>query len=138
MQKKTKASFIKGFDFAWQGIIWNFWNERNMRFHLIASVIALIFGLFFKISVTEWLILTIFFALIPALELVNSAVEATCDVLRDRLRLDYAATKLPRDLAAGAVLWAAIFAAIAGLIIFLPKITAFFTVSFIKSGIAFL
>ena len=75
-----------------------------------------------QLTLNEWLILLVFFALIPSLELVNSAVEDTCNCLRDNLQLDYQATKLPRDLAAGAVLWASVFTALAGAIIFLPKI----------------
>ena len=123
MQKKKKQTgFWKGFDFAWQGIVWNIWNERNMRIHLIILLVMTLMGVVFKIGLYEWLILLVFFALIPALELVNSAIESTCDILRDELKLDYKATKWPRDLAAGAVFWAAIGSILAGLMIFLPRI----------------
>lgn len=126
MQKKKKATFVKGFDFAWQGILWNALNERNMRIHLFISILVLIFGVFFHLPLIEWLFLIFFIALIPALELVNSAIESTCDVLRDELKLSYGATKLPRDLAAGAVLWATIFALFTGLVIFVPQFLSFF------------
>lgn len=125
MQKKKQGKFLKGFTFAWAGIIDNIWSERNMRIHVIAAGVVTLLGLLLGISGTEWLVLLIFFALIPALELVNSAVESTCDVVRDELHLSYGATKKPRDYAAGAVLWAAIFAAVAGIIIFVPKIVRF-------------
>ena len=54
-----------------------------------------------------------------ALEMVNTAVEAVVDlVTKERRPL----AKLAKDAAAGAVLIAAIMAAIAGMIIFIPKL----------------
>ena len=54
-----------------------------------------------------------------ALEMVNTAVEAVVDlVTKERKPL----AKLAKDAAAGAVLIAAIMAAIAGMIIFIPKL----------------
>ncbi len=120
--KTKKHTFFASVSFAWRGIIHNFNHERHMRFHLYATLLATIFGLYFRLSLTEWLILFIFFALIPALELFNTAIEEICNTVRDQLKLDYQATKFPRDLAAGAVFWASIFAFMAGLLIFLPKI----------------
>lgn len=61
----------------------------------------------------------ILFGLVMALELVNTAVESVVDlVTKERQPL----AKIAKDTAAGAVLIAAIMAAIAGLIIFVPKL----------------
>ena len=125
--KTKKHSFFTSFIFAWRGILHNLFTERNMKFHFAALFLAGFMGIFFRIKLNEWLILLVFFALIPTLELYNSALEKTCNVIRDQLHLDYPATKLPRDLAAGAVLWSSIFAFITGLIIFLPKIVSLIT-----------
>ena len=129
--KTKKHSFFTSFVFAWRGIIHNLLTERNMKFHFTILILATLLGLFFQIKTLEWLILIIFFALIPTFELFNSALEEICNLVRDQLHLDYPATKLPRDLAAGAVLWSSIFAFIAGLLIFLPKIILFFKFYFI-------
>lgn len=120
--KTKKHGFFTSFIFAWRGILWNLLNERNMKFHFGAMVLASLAGLYFNISQGEWLVLFVFFALIPTCELINSAVEETCNALRDHMHLNYQATKLPRDLAAGAVLWSSFFAVLTGLAIFLPKI----------------
>ena len=53
-----------------------------------------------------------------ALELVNTAVEAVVDMVTEAF---HPLAKIAKDTAAGAVLIAAIMAAIAGLIIFVPK-----------------
>lgn len=129
--KTKKHSFFTSFIFAWRGITHNLFTERNMKFHFAALIIATLLGLFFQIKAFEWLILIVFFALIPTFELFNSALEETCNIIRDQLHLNYSATKLPRDLAAGAVLWSSIFAFIAGVIIFLPKIVLFLSHYFI-------
>ena len=127
MSTKTTTSFAKSVQVALDGVWWNIRHERNMRWHVLALVIITVAGFYFRISAGEWLALVVFFALIPALELLNSAIELTCDVVRDQLELDYAITRWPRDLAAGAVLWASGGAVAAGLIIFLPKIVALLT-----------
>ena len=58
------------------------------------------------------------FGLIMSLELVNTAVESVVDLVTEERR---PLAKLAKDAAAGAVLIASIMAAVAGLIIFLPK-----------------
>ncbi len=126
LMKTKKHGFFTSFIFAWRGIVWNLLNERNMKFHFAAMIIASLMAIYFQISTSEWLALIIFFALIPTAELINSAVEETCNTLRDSLHLGYQATKLPRDLAAGAVLWSSIFAGLTGICIFLPRIINLF------------
>ena len=54
-----------------------------------------------------------------ALEMVNTAVEAVVDLVTEERK---PLAKFAKDAAAGAVLIAAIMAAIAGMIIFIPKL----------------
>ena len=78
-------------------------------------------GVLFHISVTEWCICLVLFGLILSLELVNTAIEAVVDlVTEDKKPL----AKLAKDTAAGAVLIAAVMAAMAGLLIFVPKLVS--------------
>ena len=72
-----------------------------------------------KISAIEWCICMVLFGLVMALEHVNTAVEAVVDMVTEEY---HPLAKVAKDTAAGAVLIAAIMAAIAGCIIFLPKI----------------
>ena len=67
----------------------------------------------------EWCICMVLFGLVMALEHVNTAVEAVVDMVTEEY---HPLAKVAKDTAAGAVLIAAIMAAIAGGIIFLPKI----------------
>ena len=75
-------------------------------------------GIILKLSQVEWCICLGLFGLVMALELVNTAVESVVDLVTSEYK---PLAKIAKDTAAGAVLIAAIMAAIAGLIIFVPK-----------------
>lgn len=91
-----------------------------MRIHGIVSVIVVMLGIVFQIENEQWALLLVAIGLVWMAELLNTAVEVICDIVRDELKLDYKATKHPRDLAAAAVLVAAIVAGLIGVIVFLP------------------
>lgn len=117
-------SLIRSFQYAFEGIIAGLKTERNMMIHYSALGLVVVFGITLNISVTEWCVCLILCALVISLEMVNTAVEAVVDlVTRDQKRR----AKLAKDTAAGAVLIAAITAAVIGGIIFIPKIAALFT-----------
>ncbi len=123
MDKKRNlknGSFWKSFKCALRGIF-SCDKERNLKIHLIFFMLVLFFGVFFSISVFEWLIIFAVSGLVMALELVNTSIEEVCDRLRDDLGMSYEATAKARDVAAGAVLIAAFFAACCGLVIFVPR-----------------
>ena len=82
-----------------------------------------VFGIWLQISKTEWMICFILFGLILALELVNTAIEATVDLCTEERR---PLAKKAKDAAAGAVLIAAVFAAIIGVMIFIPRLLGVF------------
>lgn len=122
MKKNKKDPLAKSFGYAFQGIFTCIKKERNMKIHLAVAILVVIFGTVLKLSVTEWCICLALFGMVMSLELVNTAVEAVVDlVTKERHPL----AKIAKDTAAGAVLIAAIMAAITGLIIFVPKILAF-------------
>ena len=87
------------------------------------AVLVVAFGFILRISITEWCICLVLFGLIMALELVNTAIEAVVDLVTQEYR---PLAKAAKDTAAGAVLIASIMAAITGLIIFIPRLLAFF------------
>lgn len=120
---KQKNNLLRSFINAFRGIGLLFAKERNAQIHLLALVLVSILGVVLHISMNEWLILLLLFALIISLEAVNSALERQCDLIQpeqDPFVRDI------KDLAAGAVLWSAIIAVIAGGIIFVPKIITYF------------
>ena len=93
-----------------------------MKIHCGFSVLVVIAGIILKLSITEWCICLTLFGLVMALELVNTSVEAVVDLVTEERK---PLAKIAKDTAAGAVLIAAIMAAIIGCIIFIPKLLQF-------------
>ena len=93
-----------------------------MTIHCGLSVLVVIAGIILKLSVMEWCICLTLFGLVMALELVNTSIEAVVDLVTEERK---PLAKIAKDTAAGAVLIAAIMAAIIGCIIFVPKGLAF-------------
>ena len=114
-----KDPLYKSFGYAFQGIFNTIRTERNIKIHCATAILVTIFGIWLQISKTEWMICFILFGLILALELVNTAVEATVDLFTEERK---PLAKKAKDAAAGAVLIAAIFAAVIGILIFIPKL----------------
>lgn len=92
---------------------------RNIKVHYTALLVAVLGGLYFGISKLEFLAILLISAQVISLEMVNTAIERTVDLVTSDYHV-YA--KIAKDVAAGAVLIASIIAVIIGGVIFLPYI----------------
>jgi diacylglycerol kinase len=121
---KQTFSFIgrlSSFRHALNGFLILLREEHNARIHLVAAMVVIAAGFYFHISALEWIAVLLCVALVLALELVNSAIEALSDyATTDKHEL----IKKFKDLAAGAVLIASIIALVVGMIVFVPKVFA--------------
>ena len=116
--KEDETKLIFSFKYAFEGIITTIKEERNMFIHFLIAIIVVITGVYVRLSLNEWFICLLLFALVFSLELINTAIENTVDLVATKKNKK---AKIAKDAAAGAVLIAAIFASIIGIIIFLPK-----------------
>ena len=107
-------SFLKGFGYAFSGIIHCIKNERNMRIHTVAALYVLIFARFFAFSRTEYAVLLLTIGGVLAAEAINTAVENLADRLTKQ---NDPLIKAAKDAAAGAVLILAVFSV--GIAVFL-------------------
>ncbi len=113
----------RSFVYAWRGIQYLFRGEHNARIHLCVAAAVLVAGILFRITATEWAVISLAIGLVLALEAVNSAVEA----LADHVSPDYAPlVGRAKDVAAGAVLLGVFGAVGAGIAIFAPKLFSLF------------
>ncbi len=112
------GGFLKGFVYAWRGIV-AVAAGRNFRVMLGAAVVVIVLGCFLNISLMEWCLVTLAMGLVLSLELFNTAGEKLIDILSPDHDPRYGMVK---DVLAGAVLVAAIAAAIVGALVFLPKL----------------
>ena len=112
-------ALIKSFKHAFFGILTSFVIGRNIKVHYTALLVAVLGGLYFGISKLEFLAILLISAQVISLEMVNTAIERTVDLVTS----DYDVyAKIAKDVAAGAVLIASIIAVIIGGVIFLPYI----------------
>lgn len=118
-----KGTLADSFRCAWAGILACVRRERNMKIHLGAALAVTAAGWFFHISKTEWLVCLVLFALVMGAEVMNTAVEAVVDLVSPS---PHPLAKLAKDAATGAVLVCAIFAAVAGCVIFGPRVWTLF------------
>ena len=116
-EEHSVRAVLKSFRPAIRGILISSSIGRNIKVHYIAAVAAIIGGLYFDITKMEFLILLVVIMQVICLEMVNTAIEKTVDLVTDDYHI-YA--KIAKDVAAGAVLMAAIFSVIIGGIIFFP------------------
>jgi diacylglycerol kinase len=90
-----------------------------MKIHIFIALCVLFCSWLFQIEKMEFLIVLGASCLVLCLEIVNTAIEKMVDILSPEYHKSYGEVK---DLAAGAVLLAAIFAFVVGMVIFFPKI----------------
>lgn len=118
-QKFSWRARLKSFIYAFEGLKCFFRYEHNARIHSFAAVAVLIVSAILKISKLEFIAVLTSIALVIMAEMFNTAIEKTMDHLSPAI---HPAVKAIKDMAAAAVLVAAIVAVIIGLIIFIPRI----------------
>ncbi len=112
---------VRSFGWAFAGVWSMLRHQRNAQIHTLITLVVLVFAIVLRVSANEWVALVLAIALVLALEALNTALEAVVDLASPQF---HPLAKQAKDTAAGAVLIAAIGAAIAGCIIFLPKLWA--------------
>lgn len=124
VQSKSEwAKFIAGFGYAFSGLWYTLRTQRNMRVHLTIALLALLVGLFLRISPVEFAIIFLAIVAVFTAEMFNTVLELCVDLASP----EYSPlAKAAKDVAAGAVLFSAIISVIIGLLIFLPHIIALF------------
>jgi diacylglycerol kinase len=116
-------NLIKRFGFAWNGLKIVASGQQNFRIHILAAMAAMGAGFILRLTSTEWCLIIVAIFLVMAMESMNTAVEKMVDFISPGYHEQAGQVK---DIAAAAVLLAAIGAAVTGMIIFLPKIIQLF------------
>lgn len=108
---------MKKFHVAFKGLVFFFKNELNAKIHTAISLLVILAGFYFNLSLYDWGLVTISIALVFTAEIINTAIEKTMDLTHPEKDPRVAIIK---DVAAGAVLFASIMSAIIGLLVFIP------------------
>jgi diacylglycerol kinase len=114
---------IRSFGYAFKGVAYATTSQLNFRIHLVATVLATIAGFLLHISPGEWQWVMLCVTIVLVTEIFNTMIETLVDLVSPGFNEKAGRVK---DMAAGAVVIAATFALVTGLIIFLPKILLLF------------
>ncbi len=117
------TAVLRSFGPAFAGLRWALRTQRNLRVHAGATVVVLALGFWLEISPFEWLAVLLAAGIVWVAELLNTSIE----VLADRVSLDREEPiRRVKDVAAAAVLMAAVSAAAVGAAVFTPRIARLF------------
>jgi diacylglycerol kinase (ATP) len=112
---RDRKSVLRSFNYAWEGLAFSFATQRHMRVHfaIMALVLAAAWGL--RVTQAELLQLLTAMVLVLVAEMVNTAVEYAIDLSTDGYD---PRAKVAKDVAAGAVLLAAIYSVTVAILVF--------------------
>lgn len=115
-------SLIDSLNYAIEGIIYSLKTQRNMKIHFLVAIAVLGSSLFFDLSRIEVLILFLTISVVIVAEMINTAIEATIDLITDKYHVF---AKIAKNVAAGAVLVAAINSVVVAYLIFFHRINPY-------------
>lgn len=113
--KKIKASIINSLN----GLKASYKSEQSLYIHLLASITLIILSIIFKITLIEWLVVIAIIGITLAVELVNTAIESTVDLVTKEY---HPLAKKAKDIASAAEFVLAITSTVISLIIFVSRI----------------
>ena len=93
-------------------------TEASIKVQLALGILITVLGWVMDLSPVEWLFQILAIGVVLTTESLNTAIEKLCDFVNPHYNERIGFIK---DIAAGAVTFAALFAIIVGLIIYLPK-----------------
>ena len=119
-QHHANPSILASFRASLSGLGYALANERNLKVHAGVTVLVLIIVGLLGVNAVEASLLLLVTGLVWCMELVNSAVEATVDlVVGEQL---HPLAKVAKDVAAAAVVVAALVAVGVGFLVLGPKV----------------
>ena len=110
---------LKSVSYALKGALKLITTEHSVMVQFSLGILVTVAGFYFGISKTEWLFQTLAIGLVLSVEGLNTAVEKIADFIHPNYHERIGFIK---DIAAGAVFFAAMTAIIIGLIIYIPLI----------------
>ncbi len=120
---KFLKSRLAGFKYAFKGAIILFKKEESIQVQSFISIAVLAAGFYFDITPTEWMMQLLAIGMVLSTEAINTAIEETANFIHPDFHNKIG---LIKDIAAGAVLFAAIIALLIAAIIYIPHIKSLF------------
>ncbi|MDP8213990.1 MAG: diacylglycerol kinase [Candidatus Euphemobacter frigidus] len=109
---------IDSFNAAVEGIVHVLKTQRNMRVHFVAAALVLIFSIILKMAADDLLFLLSAIVLVLLVEMINTAIELTINLIKDTY---HPMARAAKDVSAGAVFIASIYAIAVAYLVFFKK-----------------
>lgn len=111
--------FIKSFGYSFEGLAYAAKKEQSVLIMIICLIAVISLGIFLNISLTEWYFVLIAIALVLGTELLNTAIEATIDLISPKY---HPLAKVAKDTASASVFVYSLIAFVIGCLVFIPKV----------------
>lgn len=108
-------AFLQSFVYAVRGIRTSLREQRNLKVQIVVALLTIGAGFYFRITATEWCLILLTIGLVIGLEMINTAIEKTIDLITTEW---HPLAGKAKDMAAGAVLVASVIAVVIGIIVF--------------------
>ncbi|MCF6095920.1 diacylglycerol kinase [Thermovorax subterraneus] len=116
--KKSRTLF-ESFLYAISGVVYSLKTQRNMRIHFMAALIVMVLSKYLGLKEMEMVAVIFAAALVIIAEMINTAVETAVDMITDKF---HPMARIAKNVAAGAVLVAALNALVVGYMVFSDKL----------------
>ena len=117
---RRRSTLLQSFNYAFQGVVSAVRYQRNMRVHLVLAFAVLLASIFLNLSRLQLVMIFTAVAFVFITELINSAIEAVVDMVTDQFD---PRAKVAKDMAAGAVLVAAVNALVVAYLVLADRLT---------------
>lgn len=111
---------IKGGGYAMKGAWLLLRHEPSIQVQFVLAILVTIAGFYFDITTTEWILQLLAIGMVMGTEGLNTAVENIADFVHPDFHVKIGRIK---DVAAGAVFFTAVIAAVIGMIIYFPYLS---------------
>jgi len=117
--KFKNQSWGATFKHAHEGCVYAFRTQRNFKVHILLALIAMFLAIVLQLSLARFTLLVIGIVFGLSIEMINTAVEKTVDLVTDQY---HPTAKIAKDVSAGAMLVASIGLLVLGALLFIPPL----------------
>ena len=117
--RRETSGVINSLNYAFEGVIYVVRTQRNMRVHFVIAVLVLLLGVLLGVTRFELLALMVSVSFVLVAEMLNTALEKAIDVATNSFD---PVARAAKDVAAGAVLIAAVNAIFVGYVVFAVRL----------------
>lgn len=121
MSPRRRNGYLSGFRYAAEGLHYAMVTQPHFQFHLAVTATVVLLAIWLDLSVASWIVLILTIGGVLVTEVLNTAIETVVDLVSPDHNV---LAKHAKDLAAAAVLLAALISVLVGLVVLGPPLLA--------------